>query len=208
MDAIRHPRLPVWALAVAIAATFSCSSPGPRGDDTLPERDEPGGPQTGGTDQPGPGVEGSGGGSTGGTDSAPDEPEPPEQDENVADVVSVQASGASGAYTFSVTVSSPDTGCDQYADWWEVLTPDGTLLYRRVLQHSHVDEQPFTRSGGPVDAAASDQVVVRAHMNPTGYGGVAFSGSVDSGFSQDPSISATFATELAGTAPLPSGCAF
>ena len=37
----------------------------------------------------------------------------------VADVTAVEVRGEEGAYTFSVTVSSPDTGCDQYADWWE-----------------------------------------------------------------------------------------
>ena len=98
----------------------------------------------------------------------------------LADVTAVSVTGNAGDYRFSVTVSSPDTGCDQYADWWEVLGESGDLLYRRVLLHSHVGEQPFSRSGGPV---AADQVVwVRAHMNPQGYGGVAFKGTVQDGF--------------------------
>ena len=99
-----------------------------------------------------------------------------------ADVVAVRTSGSPGAYSFAVTLQSPDTGCDQYADWWEVITPDGELLYRRVLAHSHVDEQPFTRSGGPVDVQSTTRVIVRAHMNDAGYGGVAFSGSEEAGF--------------------------
>ncbi len=60
-----------------------------------------------------------------------------------AEVSEVEATGQANNYTLAVTVSSPDTGCDSYADWWEVITPEGELLYRRVLLHSHVDEQPF-----------------------------------------------------------------
>jgi hypothetical protein len=69
-----------------------------------------------------------------------------------ADVVDVSVSGDVGSYIFAVTIASPDSGCAQYADWWEVLGADGSLLYRRVLLHSHVTEQPFVRTGGPVPA--------------------------------------------------------
>lgn len=124
-----------------------------------------------------------------------------------ASVVAVRATGGSGAYEFSVTVSSPDKGCRQYADWWEVVSGDGKLLYRRVLLHSHVDEQPFERSGAPVPVKADTVVWVRAHMHPGGYGGVAFKGSVQSGFRQaDPA--AGFGAELEKQVPLPDSCAF
>jgi len=69
------------------------------------------------------------------------------QNNQIAEVQSVKATGKSNSYTFAVTIKSPDIGCDRYADWWEVITPEGELLYRRVLLHSHVDEQPFTRTG-------------------------------------------------------------
>ena len=85
--------------------------------------------------------------------------------DSAAAVTAVTATGAPGTYTFSVTVESPDTGCAQYADWWEVLRPDGSLVYRRVLLHSHVDEQPFTRSGGPVNIASNEDIYIRVHMN-------------------------------------------
>ena len=125
----------------------------------------------------------------------------------VADVISVQVSGSDGAYQFSVQVSSPDTGCDQYADWWEVLTEDGELVYRRVLLHSHVGEQPFTRSGGPAAIQAGTVVWVRAHMNTGGYGGQALKGSVQTGF-EPAELSTDYAADLAEQLPLPEDCAF
>ncbi len=108
---------------------------------------------------------------------------PPDGQE--ADVTNVETSGNPGDYTFSVTVRSPDTGCEQYADWWEVTSPDGRdLIHRRILAHPHANEQPFTRRGGPVVIARDSTVVVRAHMNDTGYGGRAMRGSVADGFSE------------------------
>jgi hypothetical protein len=120
-----------------------------------------------------------------------------------ADVVSVSVNGD----IFSVTVSSPDEGCSQYADWWEIISQDGELIYRRILLHSHVDEQPFTRSGGPVAIEADTIVFVRAHMHPGGYGGIAMKGSLEQGFEQV-ELSADFASNLAETLPLPEGCNF
>lgn len=124
-----------------------------------------------------------------------------------ADVIAVEVSGNRGAYEFIVTVMSNDLGCDQYADWWEVLTEDGRLVYRRVLAHSHAGEQPFTRSGGEVRVDAETTVWVRAHMHPHGYGGQAMTGSVRSGFRSAPPNSAHGAA-LAKAPPLPSRCAF
>ena len=126
---------------------------------------------------------------------------------NLADVQSVNVTGSANDYRFSVEVSSPDEGCQQYADWWEVLSTEGELLYRRVLLHSHSNEQPFTRSGGPVEIEADEVVWVRAHMNPGGYGGVAFKGSPESGFTSAV-LPATFAAEAALQSPQPEDCAF
>lgn len=119
----------------------------------------------------------------------------------------VTAQGSSGAYSFSVRISSPDTGCDQYADWWEVVSDSGTLLYRRILAHSHVDEQPFTRSGSPVPVSADQSIWVRVHMNNTGYSDFGAKGSINEGFERallDPN----FAPNLDEEEPLPSNCAF
>ena len=124
-----------------------------------------------------------------------------------AEVTRVSVSGSPGSYSFSVTVRSPDTGCDQYADWWEVVTPEGQLIYRRVLLHSHVGEQPFTRSGGPVKVQPSETVIVRAHMNSAGYGKVGLSGTVASGFTST-ELLRNFGEDLAQRAPLPASCRF
>ena len=99
-----------------------------------------------------------------------------------ADVLRAAAQGKPGAYQLSVTVQSPDRNCEAYTNWWEVVSEDGKLLFRRVLMHSHPDEQPFTRPGGPVPISADTTVVVRAHFHPTGYGGAALRGSVAKGF--------------------------
>ena len=131
----------------------------------------------------------------------------PPEDAITADVLTVEVSGNPGAFRFSVEINSPDLGCNQYADWWEVVDEDGNLLYRRILVHSHVDEQPFIRSGGPIVIDADQVVWVRAHMNTTGYGGTALKGSVQSGFFLS-ELSPDFAPDLADTPPLPDGCAF
>jgi hypothetical protein len=124
-----------------------------------------------------------------------------------ANVLSIQVTGNPGAYQFAVEIASPDTGCEQYADWWEVVSQDGQLLYRRILLHSHVDEQPFTRSGGPVDIAADEVVYVRAHMNTVGYGGVVLKGTVQAGF-EPVEVEADFGSGLERVPPQPEDCAF
>lgn len=127
--------------------------------------------------------------------------------EKMASIVSVTSSGTENNYTFNVGISSPDTGCSQYANWWEVVKEDGTLLYRRILGHSHVNEQPFIRSGGTISIASDQVVIIRAHMNTSGYGTKAFIGSVSDGFSET-ILDVTFAEALAKVAPQPNGCAF
>lgn len=127
--------------------------------------------------------------------------------EIVADIIAVTHSGNEGSYTFAVTIQSPDTGCNQYANWWEVVSLDEQLIYRRVLGHSHINEQPFTRSGGSVNINAGTEVIIRAWMHPTGYGGAVFKGSITKGFKCE-AIAPDFAEELSTQPPLPSSCPF
>ena len=112
-----------------------------------------------------------------------------------------------GTHTFNVTIESDETGCDRYANWWEVIDEDNNLLYRRILAHSHVNEQPFTRSGGPVTAEPQQTLIVRSHMHPTGYSTQAAKGSIESGF-EPTTLPPNFAPELSETEPLPTGCTF
>jgi len=90
-----------------------------------------------------------------------------------ADVVKVDAKKAGkNTYHFSVTVSHADTGWDHYANKWDVVAQDGTVLGTRTLHHPHVDEQPFTRSlSGVVIPARVKTVTIRAHDAVHKYGG-------------------------------------
>ena len=73
---------------------------------------------------------------------------------------------------FSVTVRHADSGWDHYANQWEVLAPDGSVLGTRLLLHPHENEQPFTRSLGRVSIPAGVRSVrIRAHDLVHGTGG-------------------------------------
>ena len=73
-------------------------------------------------------------------------------------------------WSFSVTLSHPDTGWDHYADGWRVEAPDGTELGYRELLHPHVNEQPFTRSlGGVAVPGDLGEVMIRARDNIDGW---------------------------------------
>lgn len=122
-------------------------------------------------------------------------------------VTSVKANGTNNNYRFSVTIKSPDKGCQQYADWWEVVSEDGALLYRRILAHSHTNEQPFTRSGSSFKLSKEQVVIVRMHMNNSGYSLKGMKGTFSNGF-QAYDIPEDFATGLEKQKPLPNGCAF
>lgn len=111
--------------------------------------------------------------------ATPPTPQPPEGTGN-ADVLHVRAVEASdGTWTFHVTVEHPDSGWEDYADGWDVVTPDGEVLkpdpdsaFTRLLLHPHEGEQPFTRSQSRIAIpSGTTQVRVRAHDLVDGYGG-------------------------------------
>ena len=91
-----------------------------------------------------------------------------------ADVTKVEVRKVSaGVYDFDVTVRSDDTGWDRYADRFEVLTLDGTMLGTRELLHPHETEQPFTRDLHGLHIPADvHRVIVRAHHKTRGYDGM------------------------------------
>lgn len=90
-----------------------------------------------------------------------------------ADVVQVALTrSGDGTYQASVTVKHADEGWDHYANAWEVVAPDGTVLATRVLAHPHVNEQPFTRSlSGITIPEDIKEVRFRAKDSVHGYGG-------------------------------------
>jgi hypothetical protein len=90
-----------------------------------------------------------------------------------ADILSAEiAATGDGRYRVSATVRHADTGWDHYADRFDVVAPDGTVLGSRVLHHPHVDEQPFTRSLRDLTIPAGiDRVTVRAHDSVHALGG-------------------------------------
>ena len=88
-----------------------------------------------------------------------------------ADVTAV-ALRTGSTYSFSVTVRHADEGWEHFANRWEVLSLDGTVLATRVLAHPHVNEQPFTRSlSGVKLPAGTKQVRIRAHDLVHKHGG-------------------------------------
>ncbi len=90
-----------------------------------------------------------------------------------ADIVDVRVSmTGKDTFSFDVTVGHADEGWKHYADKWDVVAPDGTVLGTRTLSHPHVDEQPFTRSLSGVKISDSlKEVTVRAHDSVHKYGG-------------------------------------
>ena len=68
-------------------------------------------------------------------------------------------------WTFHVTVRHPDTGWEDYADGWDVVLPDGTVV-------NPDPSNPFTRSQSNISIPADvTEVTVRAHDRVDGFGG-------------------------------------
>lgn len=86
-------------------------------------------------------------------------------------VEAVAYSDLGDKWSFHVTLKHGDTGWDHYADQWEVLAPDGSVLGTRTLYHPHVNEQPFTRSlSGVYVSPDLDHVMIRARDSVHGHG--------------------------------------
>ncbi|MEE9313331.1 MAG: hypothetical protein V3V02_01660 [Rhizobiaceae bacterium] len=90
-----------------------------------------------------------------------------------ADVTAVKITKASnGTYGFAVSVLHKDEGWDHFANKWEVVAPDGTVLATRVLAHPHVGQLPFTRStSGVTIPSGVNEVTIRANDSVHGLGG-------------------------------------
>ena len=91
-----------------------------------------------------------------------------------ADVIAVEVrKSGDNLYHFDVTVTHADEGWDHYADKWDIIGPDGSVLGARTLYHPHVGEQPFTRSLSGVKIPGDvTGVTIRAHDSVHKYGGM------------------------------------
>lgn len=89
-----------------------------------------------------------------------------------ADVLDVEATRVvANQWQFAVTIRHADDGWKHYADGFDVLAPDGTVLGQRTLYHPHL-RQPFNRMITGVEIPRSiKRVTVRAHDSVHGHGG-------------------------------------
>ncbi len=105
-------------------------------------------------------------------------------------VLKVESDNSPSPNILAAEIDSPDEDCDQYADWWEVLAPDGTLIQRQVIAKPHPDDQSFTSEMKLTQALNPTQtVLIRAHFHGSyddegrsGYTDQALRGSVARGF--------------------------
>jgi len=88
-----------------------------------------------------------------------------------ADVIDATATRSGAEWRIEATVRHADEGWDHYANGFEIVAPDGTVLGTRVLYHPHVEEQPFTRSHTLTIPEGITEVTVRALDSVHGGGG-------------------------------------
>ena len=70
------------------------------------------------------------------------------------------------------TLRHADVGFGHYADAFEVLAPDETVLGTRILRHPHVHEQPFARALDGIELPPTlETVTIRGRDNVHGHGG-------------------------------------
>ena len=73
-------------------------------------------------------------------------------------------------WSVHVTLKHGDAGWKHYVDAWRVVDSKGNVLGERVLQHPHVNEQPFTRSLRKLKISKQlDVVFIEAHDKKHGW---------------------------------------
>ncbi|NEP15382.1 MAG: NACHT domain-containing protein [Leptolyngbya sp. SIO4C1] len=135
----------------------------------------------------------------------------------------IQHEGQSGNYRLTARIQSPDQNCEQRADWWEAITPEGALVNRQLIEAVHKTEQPFSSPPLTVNVQPDQALIVRAHFSDvyasgqdplqdprvsggyyekSGYTDQALRGSLAEGF-KSVRISENFAKWLETEEPLP-----
>ncbi|MEM1429579.1 MAG: hypothetical protein AAGG09_08990 [Pseudomonadota bacterium] len=87
-----------------------------------------------------------------------------------AEIVGAEARANGATWTVSVTLRHADTGWDDYADGWRIVTEGGDVVGTRELLHPHVNEQPFTRSLSGV-SLPDGPLFIESSTNVTGWSG-------------------------------------
>ncbi|QUY42107.1 AAA family ATPase [Acaryochloris marina] len=122
-----------------------------------------------------------------------------------------EASEERGKYTFKANLYGPTEGCNQYVDWWEILSEDQELLDRPHFDISHDDQQPFSSTSKPIQASDNQTLLIRAHLHlenkdKSGYEArQAWKGTIKDGFEMI-RLPERFATNLAKADPQPKPC--
>lgn len=106
--------------------------------------------------------------------------EPMELDLREANVTGVEFVRSEERVRFDVTLIHDDDGEAGYANWWQVETLAGEPLGRRTLLHPHGTRE-FTRSGTYSIPPGVTRVVIRAHDQTHGYGGIAMVVDLETG---------------------------
>jgi len=75
------------------------------------------------------------------------------------DIVFAELVEGARGWRITVTLRHTDSGWDHYANAWRIIADNGQILGERILHHPHVNEQPFTRSLGPVAIPVGTQAV-------------------------------------------------
>lgn len=119
--------------------------------------------------------------------------------------VSAIKSPLGSGYSINVAIKSSDKNCSHYVNWWEAVSENGKLLYRRILSHPHSREQPFSRGGVTNSITDETTFYIRAHIHPFGYSNRGMKGSIKTGFSAV-NITNGFAKHLANEGENPSHC--
>ncbi len=123
-----------------------------------------------------------------------------------AEIIEFKAKEFFGSgYSLYATIKSSDKDCGHYVDWWEAVSEDGKLLYRRTLAHPHSSEQPFSRGGSARNINKDIVFYVRAHLYPDGYSNKGMKGSIKTGFTSV-IIPDGFAADLAKSGNKSSRC--
>lgn len=87
-----------------------------------------------------------------------------------ASILFVDCERQGPAWRIAVTVRHADDGWNHYVDEWRVVSEKGEVLARRILQHPHVEEQPFTRHLTDVQIPPIERkFYVEAHDNVHGW---------------------------------------